>query len=204
MNDRSFCSFGIVPAAGVSKRMGTQKLLLPYDGSTLIEHVLSHWSASRVDHTLVVVSPEDQNLIAKCRATDVICVIPGTRPIEMKHSVQYALTWLEQNMAPRPNDAWLLAPADLPGLSSDMIDLVVDSYNPRTPTIVVPCHRRRRGHPAMFPWSYSNDVHELAEDQGVNHLLDVHEVVDVLIDNSAILHDLDTPNDYLRAINHDL
>ncbi len=201
MNDGSFRSFGIVPAAGLSQRMGAHKLMLPYQGLTLIEHVLSQWAASRVHHTLVVLNSADDVMIDKCKATNVVCVIPEPAPREMKHSVQAGLTWIQQHMEPRANDAWMLAPADLPGLSSRIIDLVIDAYDPGDPKIVVPRHGDRRGHPAMFPWSLMHDVFELNEHQGVNRLLECHAVLDVPVGNSEILSDVDTPDDYQRSIN---
>ena len=184
--------------------MGTNKLLLPYRGTTVIEHVLSQWTASRVDYTLVVLNHEDQRMIDIGHSKDVICVVPETVPIEMKHSVGAALAWIQQNKSPRPNDAWLLAPADLPGLSTAVIDSVIESYDPGAPTIIVPRHRRRRGHPAMFPWSYSVEVDNLAGHQGVNSLLERHDVYEVPTDDSEMLHDMDTPDDYQRASNDKL
>lgn len=200
MINRSFRCFGIVPAAGDSKRMGAPKLLLPYQAATLIEHVLAQWAGSRVEQTLVVVNPGNQALIETCKSTRAVCVIPDPAPAEMKHSVQAALRWIEKNLNPKPNDAWLLAPADLPHLSSRIIDLVISGYDPCRPTIVVPRHGQRRGHPAMFPWSLAGAVYDLLQDQGVNHLFDLHDVVDVQIDRSDILDDVDTPDDYQRAI----
>ncbi len=176
--------------------MGTNKLLLPFRGTTLLEHVLSQWTASRVDDTLVVLNHEDQTAIEKCELADVICIVPETVPIEMKHSVQVALQWIDQHRAPMRTDAWLLAPADLPGLSSRIIDLVMDAYDPLDPAIIVPRHEQKRGHPAMFPWSCTRDVFRLENHQGVNSLLDGNTVNYVVVDKSGILQDVDTPDDY--------
>ena len=42
-------NWGIVLAAGSSKRMGTQKLLLPYRGDTIVGTVVSKVLSSKVD-----------------------------------------------------------------------------------------------------------------------------------------------------------
>jgi len=195
----SFRCFGIVPAAGVSKRMGAPKLLLPYQAATLIEHVLAQWAGSQVEQTLVVLNPGNQALIETCKSTRAVHVIPDPAPAEMKHSVQAALKWIEKNLNPNPNDAWLLAPADLPHLSSRIIDLVISGYDPCRPSIVVPRRGQRRGHPALFPMSLAGAVDDLQQDQGVNHLFDLHDVADVQVDRWDILADVDTPDDYQRA-----
>src|SRR4051812_2236551 len=44
----------IVLAAGRSTRMGVQKLLLPFGGRTVIEHIVDEVAASEVDATVVV------------------------------------------------------------------------------------------------------------------------------------------------------
>ena len=44
----------IVLAAGRSKRMGVQKLLLPFAGKTIIEHIVHEVAMSQIEHTVVV------------------------------------------------------------------------------------------------------------------------------------------------------
>ncbi len=44
----------IVLAAGMSTRMGTQKLLLPFDGKTIIEKVVENILKSGIENIVVV------------------------------------------------------------------------------------------------------------------------------------------------------
>ena len=44
----------IIPAAGLSRRMGEPKLLKLFDGEPLIDHVLKAWLASRVNRVVIV------------------------------------------------------------------------------------------------------------------------------------------------------
>ncbi len=46
--------WAIILAAGESRRMGFPKMLLPFDGSTMIEKVISNVTASKVDKIMVV------------------------------------------------------------------------------------------------------------------------------------------------------
>ena len=43
----------VILAAGESRRMGTQKLLLPFEGTTVIEHIVEQVRAGRVERTVV-------------------------------------------------------------------------------------------------------------------------------------------------------
>ena len=45
--------WAIILAAGESRRMGVPKMLLPFDGSTMIEKVISNVTASKVDKIMV-------------------------------------------------------------------------------------------------------------------------------------------------------
>lgn len=46
--------WAVVLAAGMSTRMGTQKLLLPFEGMTIIENVVDTILKSGIEHILVV------------------------------------------------------------------------------------------------------------------------------------------------------
>ena len=50
----------IILAAGSSRRMGKQKLLLPYGDSTIIETVIQNVLQSKVDSTLVVLGAHSE------------------------------------------------------------------------------------------------------------------------------------------------
>jgi molybdenum cofactor cytidylyltransferase len=198
-------SYAIVPAAGRSRRMGAPKLLLPWGETTLIERVLGAWRASRVDQIAVVVHPNDQELIERCQGERVTVVRPVVPPPEMKDSVAAALRHIEAARPPGPDDCWLLAPADLPNLSTATIDRLLVAYHAQpkaSRVILVPVHNDqhggRRGHPVLFPWPLASEVFALAAAEGVNQLLRRHAVLEVACGAEAIGEDVDTLEDYRR------
>jgi molybdenum cofactor cytidylyltransferase len=193
-----FRSFGIVPAAGESRRMGAPKLMLPIAGRPLIEHVLAAWTASGVTRTVVVARSHDAALEEACRAFDVDVVVPAQAPADMKASVQLALRQMASRYSPSASDAWLLAPADLPGLASPVIDALVAAYDPRDPAVLVPTFGGRRGHPVLLPWSSAALVERLADGEGVNSLVSKRTVREIPWTDPAVLQDLDAPIDYAR------
>ncbi|MCA9202986.1 MAG: NTP transferase domain-containing protein, partial [Planctomycetales bacterium] len=121
-------SFAVVPAAGESRRMGRPKLLLPWGDSTVIQTVLAAWQASRVDRVLVVVRPDDAELAEVCGRAGATVVVPGESPPEMKRSIQLALHEIHDRHAPTDADAWLLAPADMPRLSTTIINRLIAEH----------------------------------------------------------------------------
>jgi molybdenum cofactor cytidylyltransferase len=190
----------VIPAAGQSLRMGNRnKLLLPWADSTVVEQVLSAWSNSQVDRVVLVSRPGDspvQNLVRKFPGVELL--IPEETPADMKRSVQFGLQHFNlTGDAPNHQDRWLIAPADLPTMTSTLIDRVIASSRD-TSAIVIPKFAERRGHPVSFPWSLSNLVSQLGDDEGIDRLLDGNPVKWLLLDASQYPADIDTPDDYHR------
>jgi molybdenum cofactor cytidylyltransferase len=201
---RVFRSFGIVPAAGQSVRMGRPKLLLPWGGRPLVGQTLAAWQASLVERVVVVVRPDDKALAEVVRSCGVEPLVPPTPPPDMKASVQAALRWLADRCQPAPEDAFLVAPADMPRLSSQVINCVLAAYAALDrPQIVVPTLQGRRGHPVLFPWLLAAEVEALPPGEGLRTLCQQHALHCVACDDKVAAGDdpfldLDTPQDYAR------
>jgi len=180
--------------------MGRPKLLLPHAGATVLEHLLAVWKSSRVDRIVVVAHTDDGDVHACCRRMGVELVMPATPPPEMKDSVAAGLAYVAEQFSPTSRDAWLLAPADMPLLSGEVIDRLVAEHAAQAdaPTILAPSHGGKRGHPVLFPWPLAAEVAQLVDDEGVNTIVQRHEVRELACDDAGVLADLDTPDDYRR------
>lgn len=195
-------SYAIIPAAGRSVRMGSPKLLLPWGEQTVIEAVLSAWRASRVSRVVMTVHPGDVELakIAAAAGAEIVTVDPP--PVDMKASVLAGLDYVEAKYLPTPNDAWLLAPADMPMLSPQSIDLLLDAWNENlsrnAEEILALSRAGRRGHPVLFPWSFAAAARKLGPDEGLNRLLDEFGCRELPVNDEGSFVDLDTPEDYRR------
>lgn len=193
-------SFAIVPAAGNSTRMGQAKLLLPWRGRTVIEHTLAAWSAGGVSRTVVVTRPDDVSLAQVARQSGAEVFSPTIAPPEMKDSIRIALEEIARVHRPTEFDAWLLAPADMPWLSAEVIRELLTAHQPSTPRILVPMQDSQRGHPVLFPWPLASQVAALAPHEGVNALLDRHSWTAIPVTTGLIHGDLDSPEDYERGL----
>lgn len=195
--------FAILPAAGVSQRMGQPKLLMPWGGRTIVEHVLAQWLGAGLERVVLVVRPDDQNLLRVTRVTGVDVVCPPQPPTEMKVSVAWGLRWLRAHHHPDTCDYWLLAPADMPTLSATTIGTLVSQVRRLATSdlgsareILVPVWDGRRGHPVFFPWSCAEQVDQLGPNEGINALLRRYPVRELPAPTGEVLVDLDTPEDY--------
>jgi molybdenum cofactor cytidylyltransferase len=223
---REFRSYAIVPAAGQSRRMKQPKLLLPWNGSTVLQQVLAAWRRSAVDQIFVVARADDVLTHEAAAGPRTTVVRPVSDPPDMKASVLAALQQIESDCHPVDHDAWLLAPADLPFLSSGVIDRLLKTHATADPCILVPHLAGHRGHPVLLPWFLASAVPSLTPQQGIRDLLTRHRWLSVDIEPSFILHpmfgdcngiltdadatlaeavwrfrcDLDTPDQYRQAI----
>lgn len=176
--------------------MYTQKLLLPWGKSTILGTVLENWTNSVV-HRVTVVCGRDPALVKACREWDVD-VVEVDDPPEMKDTILAGLRWVEATYSPSADDAWMLAPTDMPKIDPKLI-AEVNVAGFRTPdTVTVPRVGRHRGHPVFFPWGFASQVAELGSDEGVNAI--VQRSKPCLLDTShqGALMDLDTPEQYAR------
>ena len=205
-------SIAILPAAGRSMRVGRPKLLLPWGRTTLVEHVLATWRASQVEHVIVVTHPDDQELADICNAAGADVVRAEHPPADMKASVRLGLAYARQKYQPCPDDAWLLAPADMPLIETVVIDELLRQHATAPAKVHIPTFDGRRGHPIVLPWNLASEVLgteanagalPLPEGRGIDALLALAPSVEVAVTSSGILEDVDTRQDYERLLRQD-
>jgi CTP:molybdopterin cytidylyltransferase MocA len=192
--------FAVIPAAGQSTRMGQPKLALPFAGRTVLEHVITALRNGGAQHVVVVTGPHvsELNPLAKRAGADVHAVSDQTP--DMRATIEHGLRWLEQRHAPQAADAVLLAPGDHPAFSADLVRRLCEAYSGlRSPSIVVPVHAGRRGHPVLIAWKHVPGVLAMAPDRGVNAYLrqQATDVQELPVDESGVLFNLDAPEDYI-------
>ncbi len=196
-------SFAIVPAAGNSVRMGEPKLLMPIAGKPLIQHTLAAWKEAGLVRTIVVVRPDDAPLAQLLRDEDVDVVVPPAAPPDMKASIQFGIEHVAARYQPRPSDAWLVAPADMPGLSPAIVRELLRVAGERPERILIPTLAGKRGHPVLLPWLLAAQVAILEPDEGLNALIERNNPLlvecDAFVDRSEpAFADIDTPGDWAR------
>ena len=98
----------IVLAAGRSQRMGTQKLVLPFAGSTVVARVVDAFLGASVDTVVVVIRANDAQVRAALAGHRVIFVENPDLAGDMLSSVRCGLRALPANRPLTPS----LSPSD--------------------------------------------------------------------------------------------
>ena len=185
----------VIPAAGHSRRMGTPKLILPYGNGTVMDRVLKAWCESEVTRVIVVVRRQDEALARVCARWPVDIVAPQTDPVDMRASIQCGLQLLIDQDAGQETDGCMFAPADLPKLTSALINEVCASVDDGS-QIVAPRFGDRQGHPVYLPWVVCKEVFRLPPDRGLDYLIEQRTVRWVRFPQEAHVADIDTPSEY--------
>ncbi len=193
--------FALVPAGGKSARMGRPKLSLPLGGRMVLEHTVTAFRRAGVEHVLVVVAPHVPELVPLAEAAGAqVCRLPE-ETADMRATVEQGLRWLEEHCRPGADDAWLLAPADHPTLSADVVRQLLQARadHPER-SVFVPTWEGHRGHPALIGWEHVAGLRAHPAGQGLNTYLRrcAAEVLEVSAGSADVLCDLDTPADYER------
>jgi molybdenum cofactor cytidylyltransferase len=189
----------IVPAAGRSSRMGRPKLTLPVGGRPVIERVVSALRVGGANPVVVVSGPHDLEVAPLARAAGAeVCDLAVATP-DMRSTIEYGLRWLEERYDPRPDDAWLLAPADLPLLDADAVRQLCQAYEHQpAASILIPTHAGRRGHPVLITWRHVAGIRDLPAGAGIDAYLRAHvaETAAISVTGAGVVGDMDTPGDY--------
>jgi molybdenum cofactor cytidylyltransferase len=185
----------LVLAAGRSRRMGTQKLLLPLGGQPVIAHVVDQVLASPVDQTLVVLGPDGDRISQALRGRRVSFVTNALAEAEMLDSLRCGLRAL-----PATCQAVLVVLGDQPGVRAELIGALLQALDSSPRRLVLPVHAGRRGHPVLFTVSYRQELLDCHQGVGLRGLLQAHaaEVVEVSVAQPLALADMDLPSDYQK------
>ena len=193
----------IVPAAGASRRMGRPKLLLPYDGGTVLGTLLGTLRGAGVAPIVVVAAAGDAELRAWCEtlAPRPILALNPAPERGMLSSILEGVAALggARHLATR-GAPLLVTPGDLPGLRPSTVVELLRRRQTAAAGLAVPVYRGRRGHPLALAPDLIPEIAALDPARGLRHLLDLHpgRLLEVEVDDPGCVADLDTPRDYER------
>jgi len=194
--------FAIIPAAGLSRRMGEPKLLLPWGSTTVLGHLLTTLNITPIVSRIVVTRRADAALQREVARQGGLAVSPVLDPEDMRTSVEFGLREIAGRLHPQWDDGWLMLPGDCPLLTSQTLHELLRTWLALRPKYLVPTHQGRRGHPLMARWDTVTEVFDLPADVGLNHLLrqSGSAVVEWPMPDPSVLTDLDCPEDYRAAL----
>lgn len=177
----------LVLAAGFARRFGSDKLTAPMpDGNPLIRQTLEKIS-SAFDDILVVSRPDSGLDLENWPVT----LFKGA-----EQGMGASLAWGISRLPAW--DGCLVCLADMPFVQPRTYRLLATELTPGN--IVIPAHMGRRGNPAGFGRRFFAELAELKDERGGREIIRRHEadVLEIPVEDPAILMDIDTPDDLGR------
>ncbi len=190
--------WAIILAAGESKRMGFPKMFLTFNGKTMIENVIANVTESKVNNTIVVLGAERDSLIDLIAKSSVMSCYNDKYREGMLSSVKCGFRNL-----PSDYKAVLVFQGDQPLITPMAINTVIDAYLLSGKGIVIPTYQNRRGHPLLVDRKYRGEIEKLSAAKGLRSLADKFygDILEIETNESGILRDFDTYEEYKKEIN---
>lgn len=180
----------VVPAAGLSRRMGREKLLLSFGSSTVLERVLSTLSAAGVHERVVVLRQGLSEALAIVKRTGSRAVVNPHPEEEMLDSIRLGIAELSPDV-----EAFFVWPADHPAVRSETLMELAALAAPRR--VAVPVYAGRRGHPALVGGGLFNEILRIPPGEGLRYLWRAAPeiLLELPVEDRGVLLDLNTPED---------
>ena len=199
MSTGGFRFAAVILAAGASTRMGQPKLLLPWRGTTVLAHTIEVWrelGAAEVAIVLAAGSPLASELPPG------VTSITNSRPeLGMFESIRCASRWTGWRT---DITHFALILGDQPHLQPTTLRALMTFVKAHSADICQPSRNGRGRHPVVVP----RRIFAALQHSTAQHLKDFmfsegRAPARVEIDDPGLDLDMDTPEDYQRAMLHD-
>lgn len=187
----------ILLGAGQSKRMGVDKLSLPWGRRTVLQHCFNTLLESDVQELVVVLGIRNQGVKNLFQGRKVKVVINPYSNKGMSTSIRRGI----EALRPR-SDGILIALGDQPFVKTRTINVLIHAFDQGEKRIIVPSFRGRRGHPVIFDRKYKRELLNLEGDVGGKSVIERHpeDVRVVSVRSIGVVRDVDTWQDYKHSL----
>lgn len=186
----------ILLAAGKSSRMGSLKALLPWEGTTLLEHQLLQVNRSKVDQLIVVLGYQSTKLLSYFEDFSGQLVWNENYEKGKTESIKKGLLSLNENI-----DCFIIASVDQP-IKQALIDSMINCFMETKSKIMIPVYDGKRGHPILFSSELIEELLQINEDtRGLKAILHKRksEIHELLVSDRSVLFNFNSPEDYEQA-----
>lgn len=189
---------GVILAAGASKRMVENKILLPFRGKTVIEYVVAHLLEANLSE-LIVVGGRDFEMLSKVLAQYPVKCVENPNYLEgQSTSVKVGLSHIS-----KLSKGCFFFMGDQPLIKAASINQMIALFNSEqnANTIVIPQGKEGRGTPVLFGEGHFQALSHISGDQGGRSIIQntENERKEFFIDDPSFFWDIDTPEMYQRV-----
>ncbi|MEE9241131.1 MAG: nucleotidyltransferase family protein [bacterium] len=191
----------ILLAAGLSQRLGRNKLLLSPGGVPIVRRAAMALLDSRAAEVIVVTGHEAEKVRAALDELDVRFV---HNPDYETGQGMSLLTGLAE--AAREAEGYLFALGDQPFMTTRLIDRLIGAFGSSQAHVAAPFYKGRRGNPILISRELREDLLALGGDEGARSIVsrvqaespDRFAAVEAA--SEALFWDIDTEEDYEKVL----
>jgi molybdenum cofactor cytidylyltransferase len=186
----------ILLGAGESKRMGVDKLSLPWGRRTILEHCFETLLRSEVEELVVVLGIRNKEVKNLFQGRKVKVVINPHSKRGMSTSIRKGLQAIHPS-----SDGILIALGDQLFLKTRTINALIRAFGQGKGGIVVPSFQGKKGRPVIFHRRYKRELLNLKGDVGGRSIIERHpeDVRVVPVKSIGVVKDVDTWQDYIKS-----
>lgn len=187
----------ILLGAGESRRMGKDKLSLPWKKKTIFEQCLQTLLRSRANEVIVVLKDRVEEIAFCMNQKKVTVAVNRHYKKGMSASIRRGV----RAMDPQSHGI-LIALGDQPFLKTRTINALIRVFKKGEGEIIVPSFKGRRGNPVIFHRRYAKELLRLKGDVGGKSIVEKHpgKVCIVPVKSEGVIRDIDTWMDYRKEL----
>ena len=184
---------GVLLAAGMSSRMGANKLFLELGGETLLRRAVRAGIAARLEPLIVVLGYESDRARAEIEGLSCRAVVNARYGEGMNTSVSAGISALGEDA-----EAAVVMLADMPFVTAGMIRRVASSWTGEP--LVLSLYGEVVAPPILYARSLFPSLRALEGNEGGKRVVEAHRAEAAAVRWPAeALHDLDVPADVQRV-----
>lgn len=187
---------GLVLAAGESSRMGRDKALLEYRGSTFLEAILASLRHAGIPRIIVVLGHHASEIQRQIDLSGVEVVMNPAYRLGQTTSLQAGLRAIQGASV----DGVVLCLVDHPAAGPEVMRALAVKFAETHAPVVIPVCQGRRGHPVIIGCALFAELLNLGPDEGANAVIRRHHAATqwVEVQDPGVTLDIDDPEDYRR------
>jgi molybdenum cofactor cytidylyltransferase len=188
----------VILSGGESRRMGVPKALLPYRGTTFVEHLLDVTRHARVGLTRIVVGAHAAEIREKLSAHAEEIVVNADWAKGQLSSIQAAIRSLPES----GTAGMILCPVDHPIVSAALVARLIAEFDSSGTAIVLPTYQGRRGHPMIFRASLFQELLKASPKVGARQVVWAHanEIREAATEEEGVVLNINDPESLERAL----
>ncbi|MGB2639339.1 MAG: nucleotidyltransferase family protein [Candidatus Acidiferrum sp.] len=186
----------VILSGGASRRMGSPKALLSYQGRPFLEHLLDVARHPKISVRRVVLGADAEPIAKEIDLASDEIVINADWEKGQLSSIQSALRSLPPQTA-----GIILFLIDHPLISSALVDELIASFCSSGKSIILPVYEGRRGHPVIFSASLYDELLTAPLETGARSVVWSHagDVQVVQTNEEGCILNLNDPDTMQRA-----